>query len=70
MNTDTQTQDNPETNDCHDGRSPTLADRFQQLFDEHITPEFSVAIIGYSVPFRLLRQFSIIKCLNDYLCQK
>ena len=67
MNTDTQTQDNPQTYDCHDGRSPTLADRFQQLFAEHITPKEE--IIGYSVPLRLLRRFSIIECLNCYLCR-
>ena len=71
MNTDSQSQDNPETNDCHSDRSPTLADRFRQLFAEHITPERknpSEAIIGYSVPLRLLRRFSIIECLNCYLC--
>ena len=39
MNTDTQTQNNPHTNDCHDERLPTLADRFHQLFAEHITPK-------------------------------
>ena len=71
MNTDTQSQDNPQTYDCHAERSPTLADRFRQLFAEHLTPEGvnpSEAIIGYSIPLRLLRRFSIIECLNCYLC--
>lgn len=72
MNTDTQSQNTPQTNECHDERSPTLADRFQQLFAEHITPERKISnspIIGYSVPLRLLRRFSIIACLNCYLCR-
>lgn len=72
MNTDTQSQNTSQTNDCHDERSPTLADRFQQLFAEHITPEsrkLNTTIIGYSVPLRLLRRFSIIACLNCYLCR-
>ncbi len=57
---------------CQTDKTPSLADRFQQLFDEHITPEterFSKKIIGYSVPLRLLRRFSSISCLNCYLCQ-
>ena len=71
MNTDTQPQNDSQTNDCHDERSPTLADRFRQLFAEHITPEMkkpSEAIIGYSIPLRLLRRFTIIECLKCYLC--
>lgn len=58
-------------NSCQTGKTPSLADRFQQLFAEHITPEterFSKEIIGYSVPLRLLRRFSSISCLNCYLC--
>lgn len=61
----------PEQTSCDTDRTPSLADRFQQLFAEHITPEterFSKAIVGYSVPLRLLRRFSSISCLNCYLC--
>ncbi len=71
MNSDVQQQNNPQTNDCHDKRLPTLADRFHQLFAEHITPEterFDKNIIGYSIPLRLLRRFSSVSCLNCYLC--
>lgn len=62
----------PEKTNCQTGRTPSLADRFQQLFSEHITlktEKISKKIVGYSVPLRLLRMFSSISCLNCYLCQ-
>ena len=62
----------PEQTSCQTDRIPSLADRFQQLFAEHITPRterFSKEIIGYSIPLRLLRTFSSISCLNCYLCR-
>ncbi len=62
----------PEQTSCETDKMPSLADRFQQLFDEHITPDaanLGKEIVGYSIPLRLLRRFSTISSLNCYLCQ-
>lgn len=71
MSTRDISQRTPEQTSCQTDKTPSLADRFQQLFAEHITPEterFENEIVGYSIPLRLLRRFSSISCLNCYLC--
>lgn len=71
MSTDASSR-SPEQTRCQIDRTPSLADRFQQLFAEHITSEnerYSQEIVGYSIPLRLLRKFPSISCLHCYLCQ-